>query len=108
MIERSKGKTFANWLRINFRKEETMRILFSDEKFFDIDGVDNSQNDRVWAVGCADADKKKVASSRDENLPHKVNGLIVCLFQGHNAFGNSWMKEQSIILSISKKYFPLH
>ena len=26
-----------------------MRILFSDEKIFDIDGVYNSQNDRVWA-----------------------------------------------------------
>ncbi|CAF1198378.1 unnamed protein product [Adineta ricciae] len=34
-----------------------MRILFSDEKFFDIDGVYNSQNDRVWAVDRADADK---------------------------------------------------
>ena len=35
-----------------------MRILFSDEKFFDIDGVYNSQNDRVWAVDRADADEK--------------------------------------------------
>ena len=35
-----------------------MRILFSDEKFFDIDGIYNSQNDRVWAVACADADGK--------------------------------------------------
>ena len=35
-----------------------MRILFSDEKFFDMDVVYNSQNDRVWAVDCADADKK--------------------------------------------------
>ena len=29
-----------------------------DEKFFDIDGVCNSQNDRVWAVDRTDADKK--------------------------------------------------
>ena len=35
-----------------------MRILFSDEKFFDIDGLDNSRNDRVWAVNRADANKK--------------------------------------------------
>lgn len=27
-----------------------MRILFSDEKMFDIDGIYNSQNDRVWAL----------------------------------------------------------
>jgi hypothetical protein len=30
-------------------EEDTMRILFSDEKIFDIDGVYNSQNDRMWA-----------------------------------------------------------
>ena len=35
-----------------------MRILFSDEKFSDIDGVYNSHNDRVWAVERADADRK--------------------------------------------------
>ena len=29
---------FANWLRHNFRKEDTLRILFSDEKVFDLDG----------------------------------------------------------------------
>ena len=44
-----------------------MRMFFSDGKFFDIDGVYNSQNDRVWAVDRADADKK-VALSRDENF----------------------------------------
>ena len=43
----------------NFRKEDTLRILFCDEKFFDIDGVFNSQNDRLWVVGRADADKKR-------------------------------------------------
>ena len=45
-----KRKKFANWVRTNFRKEDTTTILFSGEKFFDIDGVCNSQNDRVWAV----------------------------------------------------------
>ena len=45
--QKIKRKKFANWVRNNFRKEETMRILFLNEKFFDIDGVYNSQNDRV-------------------------------------------------------------
>lgn len=36
---KEKRKTFANWIRTNFRKQETLRILFSDEKMFDIDGV---------------------------------------------------------------------
>ena len=56
--QKIKRKKFVNWVRNNFRKEETMRILFSDEKFFDIDGVYNSQNDRVWAVARADIDEK--------------------------------------------------
>jgi hypothetical protein len=42
-----KRKKFANRVRTNFQKEETMRILFSDKKFFDIEDVYNSQNDRV-------------------------------------------------------------
>ena len=35
-----------------------MRFLFSDEKMFDIDGVYNSQNERIWAPSRADADAK--------------------------------------------------
>jgi transposase len=46
----TKRMKFANWIRTNFKKEKTMKILFSDEKMFDIDGVYNSQNDRIWAV----------------------------------------------------------
>ena len=45
--QKIKRKKFANWVQNTFRKEEIMRILFSDEKFFDIDGVYNSQNDRA-------------------------------------------------------------
>ena len=42
-----KRKKFANLVQTNFRKEDIMKIFFSDEKYFDIDGVHNSQNDRV-------------------------------------------------------------
>ena len=49
---------FTNWIRINFRKEDTMKILFSDEKLFDIDRIYNSQNDRIWVVDRAEADIK--------------------------------------------------
>ena len=45
--QKIKRKKFVNWVRTNFRKENTMRILFSDEKFVDIHGVYNSQNNRV-------------------------------------------------------------
>ena len=49
---------FANWVRHNFQKEDTLRILFSDEKMFDLDGMYNVQNDRIWAVNREEADKR--------------------------------------------------
>ena len=62
-----KRKKFANWIGTNFRKEDTMEILFSDEEYFDIDGVYNSQNDRVWAVNHADADEKSDVKQRQKH-----------------------------------------
>ena len=47
-----------NWLGTNFRKEGILKSLFSDEKFFDFDGVHNSENERVSAINHADADEK--------------------------------------------------
>ena len=55
---KEKRKKFSNWVRTRFRKEDTMKILFSDEKLFDIDGIYNSQNDRIWAVSRVEADKR--------------------------------------------------
>ena len=47
-----------------------MRTLLSDEKFFDIDDVYNSQNDRMWAVDRADANKNVALNRR--KFPSKV------------------------------------
>ena len=47
-----------------------MKILFPDEKYLDIDGVYNSQNDRVWAANRVDADEKG-ALKRDESIHKK-------------------------------------
>ena len=68
---KEKRKKFSNWVRAHFRKEDTMNILFSDEKLFDIDGIYNSQNDRVWAVNRSEADKNGVVKQRRQ-FPHKV------------------------------------
>lgn len=38
-------------------KEDTMRVLFPDEKLFDADGIYNAENQRLWAVGHAEADE---------------------------------------------------
>ena len=40
------------------KKEKDLKVFFSDEKLFDVDGIYNSQNKRVWTVDRADADKK--------------------------------------------------
>ena len=69
--QKVKWKQFANWLRTNFRKEDTLKILFSDENMFDIDGVYNTQNDRVWAVDRADANKNG-GIQRRRKFPRKV------------------------------------
>ena len=71
--QKIKRKKFANWVRNNFRKVETMRIFFSDEKFFDVDGVYNSQNDRVWVVDRADADADEQGGIQQRRkFPQKV------------------------------------
>ena len=57
-FEKSKRMKFANWLRQNFRKEDTLRILFSDEKMIDLDDMYNAQNDRIWAVNREETDKR--------------------------------------------------
>jgi len=69
--QKAKRKKFANWIRTNFKKEDTLRILFSDEKMFDIDGVYNAQNDRVWAVDRGEADKNG-GKKEKRKFPQKV------------------------------------
>ena len=73
--EKLKRKKFANWVRTNFKNEGTLKILFSDEKIFDIDGVCNAQNNRMWAVDCDEADEKS-AKKRKRKFSQKV---MICL-----------------------------
>ena len=54
-----------------FRKEKILKILFFDEKLFDIDGFYNSQNERVWAVDRIGADKK-CGIEQKRKFPQKV------------------------------------
>ena len=70
-FEKNKRMKFANWLRHNFRKEDTLRILFSDEKMFDLDGMYNAQNDRIWAVNREEADKRG-GDQQKRKFPQRV------------------------------------
>lgn len=119
---KEKRVKFANWVRQKYRKEETMRILFSDEKMFDIDGVYNAQNDRIWASNRAEADKKGGIKPK-RKFPQRVmvwlgacskgvtplvildNGSVnhhryidevlpVAKKYGNKMFGNNWIFQQ--------------
>ena len=68
---REKKMKFANWMRTDFRNENTMNIPFSDEKMFDIEGVYNSHNDRIWTVNRAAVDAKGDIR-RKRKFPQKV------------------------------------
>ena len=58
-------------MRHNFQKEDTLRILFFDEKMFDLDGMYNAQNDRIWAVNREEADKRGGVQQK-RKFPQKV------------------------------------
>ena len=121
-VHKSERKKFANWVRTNFRKEQTMKILFSDEKFFDIDGAYNVQNDRIWAPNRTEANKKCGIMGK-RKFPQKVmvwlgacskgitplvifeNGTLdharyieevlpVALKYANKTFGNDWTFQQ--------------
>ena len=111
-----------SWVRTNFRKEDTMKVLFSDEKLFDVEGIYNSQNDRIWAISCSEAYIKdgirqickflqKIMISlgaRSKGLPPLVifeNGAVdhncyinevlpVALKYWNSIFGNHWIFQQ--------------
>ena len=51
---------FANWVLNNYTKEDINRFLF------DLDGIYNAQNDRIWASSREEADKR---SAVDEKNP---------------------------------------
>ena len=69
--QEAKRLKFANCIRTNFRKEDTLRFLFSVEKLFDIDGVDNSQNERVWAPSRTETDAEG-GTKEVQKFPKKV------------------------------------
>ena len=58
-------------MRYNVGKEDTLRILFSDEKMFDLDGMYNAQNDRIWTVNREEADKRG-GVQQTRKFPQKV------------------------------------
>ena len=61
-----------------------MKILFSDEKMSDIDGIYNRQNDRIWAVNREEANRrggKKTATK----VSTKSYGMVSRMLRGRCA-----------------------
>ncbi len=67
---KEKRKNIVNRIRTNFREQERLKILFSDKKMFDIDGVYNTHNDRICAVNRGEADEK--GGTRQKKFPQKI------------------------------------
>ena len=68
---KAERKVLSNWIYTNFRKEKTMRILFSDEKIFDIDRAYSLQNERGWVPSRSEANERGgIAEKR--KFPQKV------------------------------------
>ncbi|CAF1365160.1 unnamed protein product [Didymodactylos carnosus] len=59
----------------------TEKILFSDEKYFDIDGIYNKQNDRIYALTREEADRKGSMHCKTQHPVHVMVWLESC-YQG--------------------------
>ena len=91
-----------------------MRILFSDEKMFHLDGIYNGENDRisavnreetnrrggkkqqqvmVWLVICSEGDTPLVLVEKGTPSHHRYikKVLLVALRYGNSKFGNNWI-----------------
>ena len=119
---KAQRKKFANWARKKFRKEDTMRTLFSDEKMFNLDGIYNSRDDRIWTVYREEANQRG-GKKQQRKFPQKVmvwldvcsEGVVplvlfekgtldhhryikkvlpVALRYGNSKFGNNWTFQQ--------------
>ena len=107
-FEKSKRMKFANWVRHNFRKEHTLRILFSDEKIFDLDSMYNAQDRRIWAVNRDEANKRGGVRQK-RKFPQKVmvwlgacsKGLIPLIILDESTMNHRWYIDE--ILSVALK-----
>ena len=56
---KAQRKKFGNWERKKVpERDDAMRILFSDEKMFNLVGSYNSESDRIWAVNREEANRR--------------------------------------------------
>ena len=83
-LHKTKRVKFANWVLNNYTKDKINWWLFSDEKFFDLDGVYNVQNDRIWAPSRAEADRLGGIHERTK-FPGKIMVWLGACSEGFTA-----------------------
>ena len=57
------------------KREDTMRIVFSNEKMFDLDGIYNRENARIWAVKIGEKQIGEMEKNSKESL-QKSGGML--------------------------------
>ena len=67
---KAQWKKIANRMKRKFQKEDTMRILFSNEQMFDLDGIYSSQNGRIWAAQWTEKGGQEQFSDAESILSH--------------------------------------
>jgi hypothetical protein len=77
------AKPSLNGLKKNFSTAIAKRAVFSDKKLFDIDGVYNHQNCRVWAASRVEADKKG-AVFKKQKFPERVMVWLAVSSNSHS------------------------
>ena len=55
-----------------------MRILFSDERMFDLDGIYNSENNRIWAVNREEVNRRGEKYQQGKFAEKMMVWLAVC------------------------------
>ena len=70
-LQKNKTVKFANSVLNNYSNEDIKKCLSTDEKYFDPDGIYNSQNDRVWASSREETDRKGAFHQKTKH-PGKV------------------------------------
>ena len=68
----------ANWVLNNFTKEGTNKWLLTNEKYFDLGGVYNAENDRIQAISRKEANKQGGAHEKTKFSIKVMVWLGVC------------------------------
>ena len=101
----ARRKKLTSWVR-NTLKRIRWESFFSDENFFDLDGIYNSENDRMWPVDRESAHRRD-GTEKAKKVFSKHYGIVSYVLRGRSTLVIS-KKVISVITVISEKCCLLH